>query len=156
EPHRLPLPSTDERLEIWPRARAVSPEPPGRRVHLVGQPFVLGQAADQAQDGGDVVRAAGTNRDAGRATGAGLCPEAAAGGGRGHQRPRSLVATLARACGRGLAPAIIGAAPTAVRSSSSVPGWGAARASSAAGRRHGRGDRRGAPPPAWCRETPRA
>src|SRR2546427_3177237 len=59
-------PAADERLEVAPSAEAVTADPPGGRLHPVGEPLVLGEAADQPEDRGRVARRSVADRERGR------------------------------------------------------------------------------------------
>src|SRR5207245_825867 len=53
-------PASDERLEVAPSAEAVTADPRGGCLHPVGEPIVLGEAADQPEDRERVARGRGS------------------------------------------------------------------------------------------------
>jgi len=54
EADRAPAAPADQRLEVAARPEAVPAEPRGRGRQLVGEAFVLGEAADEPEDRRDV------------------------------------------------------------------------------------------------------
>ncbi len=66
EPDRLALDLADDRLGVAPVAEQRRAESGLAGGHLVRQPLVLGEAADQVEQDGDVVGLCGTDAKAGR------------------------------------------------------------------------------------------